>query len=80
MIAPVPANWMAPTPPVPDESSEFDTYTQPPPAVAKQAPPSGEPCQVYVLLVTVVPVRATTRDVKPAGNWMLLASAAPSAP
>ena len=45
---------------------------------AKQAPPSGAPCQVYDVPGTVCPERAITRLVKPAGSWMPLASAAPS--
>ena len=36
--------------------------------------------QAYAVPGTVWPVVATTRDEKPAGSWMPLASAAPSGP
>ena len=45
-VLPATSKEIAPTPPAPEPSSEFDTYTQPPPLVGKQAPPSGAPCQV----------------------------------
>ncbi|GAA2706581.1 hypothetical protein GCM10010429_17590 [Micromonospora olivasterospora] len=46
----------------------------------KQAPPSGASCQVYEVPATACRERAITRLVNPAGNWMPLASAAPSGP
>ena len=60
--------------------SEFDAYTQPPPATAKQAPPSGASCQRYDVFATLAPERATTRLVNPGGSATPLTSGTPGCP
>ena len=79
-MPPAAPNRIALTPPALDPTSLFETYTHPPSLRGKHAPPSGNRCHVYFVPFTSEPARASTRDVKPAGRRIPLASGAPSGP